>query len=393
MSLVTRCTSCGTMFKVVADQLKISDGWVRCGQCATVFDAQSNLVTEPFAQSSAPIVTPASSASPPATPVVAPPPERISDTPAPAATQAFADETDEALEATPHEAISFDEIADFKRSRSINLPGQEADSLISSDSVSLPAPVDSLVSSNTAADSQLFKAGGMRDLPSRFDDDDRITTNWGASQLPASSLSPADDEALTSTLSSALQAPLVHPPSFVTQAERAARWRSPWVRFGLSIFVLTLLAGLALQIALHEKDRIAAMYPEAEPWLAKACATAGCQVQPLKRIESIAVDASSFNRINKTNAQIEATTQSYKLAVTLKNTGTLPVALPHIELSLQDAQDQPLLRRVLSPADLGSSLQALAPAQDMAGSLTLQVGTAQLAGNRISGYRVLAFYP
>ena len=44
MSLVTRCTSCGTLFKVVADQLKISDGWVRCGQCATVFDAQANLV-------------------------------------------------------------------------------------------------------------------------------------------------------------------------------------------------------------------------------------------------------------------------------------------------------------------------------------------------------------
>jgi hypothetical protein len=51
------------------------------------------------------------------------------------------------------------------------------------------------------------------------------------------------------------------------------------------------------------------------------------------------------------------------------------------------------LRRVLSPADLGSSLQTLAPAQDMAGSLTLQIDTAQLAGSKIQGYRVLAFYP
>jgi hypothetical protein len=64
-----------------------------------------------------------------------------------------------------------------------------------------------------------------------------------------------------------------------------------------------------------------------------------------------------------------------------------------VELSLQDAQDQPILRRVLSPADLGSSLQTLAPAQDMAGSLTLQIDTAQLAGSKIQGYRVLAFYP
>jgi predicted Zn finger-like uncharacterized protein len=27
------------MFRVVADQLKISEGWVRCGHCADVFDA------------------------------------------------------------------------------------------------------------------------------------------------------------------------------------------------------------------------------------------------------------------------------------------------------------------------------------------------------------------
>jgi predicted Zn finger-like uncharacterized protein len=59
MSLVTRCTACGTLFKVVADQLKISQGWVRCGQCAHVFDAQANLV-EPDLSSAqaAPGVTP-----------------------------------------------------------------------------------------------------------------------------------------------------------------------------------------------------------------------------------------------------------------------------------------------------------------------------------------------
>ena len=31
------------MFKVVPDQLKISDGWVRCGHCADVFDATLHL--------------------------------------------------------------------------------------------------------------------------------------------------------------------------------------------------------------------------------------------------------------------------------------------------------------------------------------------------------------
>lgn len=43
MSLVTRCPACATAFKVVRDQLRISDGWVRCGRCSQVFDASADL--------------------------------------------------------------------------------------------------------------------------------------------------------------------------------------------------------------------------------------------------------------------------------------------------------------------------------------------------------------
>ena len=43
MSLATRCTACGTIFRVVQDQLRISEGWVRCGRCAEVFDAGEQL--------------------------------------------------------------------------------------------------------------------------------------------------------------------------------------------------------------------------------------------------------------------------------------------------------------------------------------------------------------
>jgi predicted Zn finger-like uncharacterized protein len=43
MSLATRCPACGTVFRVVPDQLKVSDGWVRCGRCTEVFDASQRL--------------------------------------------------------------------------------------------------------------------------------------------------------------------------------------------------------------------------------------------------------------------------------------------------------------------------------------------------------------
>lgn len=43
MSLATRCTACGTIFRVVQDQLKVSEGWVRCGRCQQVFNALETL--------------------------------------------------------------------------------------------------------------------------------------------------------------------------------------------------------------------------------------------------------------------------------------------------------------------------------------------------------------
>ena len=43
MSLATRCAKCGTVFRVVQDQLKVSEGWVRCGRCSDVFNALEGL--------------------------------------------------------------------------------------------------------------------------------------------------------------------------------------------------------------------------------------------------------------------------------------------------------------------------------------------------------------
>jgi predicted Zn finger-like uncharacterized protein len=400
MSLVTRCTACGTLFKVVADQLKISEGWVRCGQCATVFDAQANLVTSPAESAPHP--------PPPQPPPLSPPaPEPQAAAPAtePASLSSLLPHPAEAVASSPQPAMMGSLKADLRAA-----PQR-------------PAALDSLLDSG--ADSKLpsqleaasFRPGALRDTGELDSETGPSTASWVSSDYAPSRDPLAETESVsvsaepttlnipTSNLPSS--APLstfpedllsTHTapgaaPSFVTQAQRAARWRSPWVRLALLLIMLSLLAVLALQVAVHEKDRLAALRPDAKPWLDQLCEHMGCQVQALKRIESIAVDASSFNRINKNNPQLEALTQSYKLSVTLKNTGTLPVALPHVELSLQDAQDRPILRRVLSPADLGASLAALPPSQDVAGSLTLQIDTAQLAGQRIAGYRVLAFYP
>ena len=44
MDLIACCPACHTRYKLVPDQLRISDGWVRCGQCDVIFDASQQLV-------------------------------------------------------------------------------------------------------------------------------------------------------------------------------------------------------------------------------------------------------------------------------------------------------------------------------------------------------------
>ena len=46
MSLVTRCPSCATAFRVLPAQLSARSGRVRCGKCSSVFDGVTNLLTE-----------------------------------------------------------------------------------------------------------------------------------------------------------------------------------------------------------------------------------------------------------------------------------------------------------------------------------------------------------
>jgi predicted Zn finger-like uncharacterized protein len=47
MSMMTRCPTCGTAFRVTEQQLGMRDGQVRCGRCDTLFDAITTLSSDP----------------------------------------------------------------------------------------------------------------------------------------------------------------------------------------------------------------------------------------------------------------------------------------------------------------------------------------------------------
>lgn len=168
--------------------------------------------------------------------------------------------------------------------------------------------------------------------------------------------------------------------SFVRSARRRAFWSGKGVRAGLSLLASVLLLGLAGQVVLHERARVAATWPQSRSFLESACAYLECSVGLNRDIGAVLVDGSSFNR---------AQGDRYQFSLTLRNRSALPVEAPAIELTLTDAQDQTVLRRILLPAELAIP-NPLGPGQEWStmAPMTLGQGAA-----RVAGYRVLAFYP
>ena len=345
MSLITQCPACNTLFKVVADQLKISQGWVRCGQCKEVFDANAHLAN------SLPAQEPIASVSQPESVMLS---DALHDS----------DTVKASNEAVTTASVSVD--AEIGSEPAGVVVAKRAFSsrpeFASSDWVNSVHPPSPESSSEPSSSLEIDALGN------------ELGYGHTAQELQADA--PAALAASSPT------------PTFVRQAQKAQRWRSPWVRAGLCALALLLVIAGILQVVWQERDRIVATYPRTQNSLNGLCRLAACTIGPLKQIEAIVVDASSFNKIRG-----DSKNELYKITLNLKNNGPLPVALPHIELSLNDTQDQTIVRRVLNPADVGAVQFVLSARGEFNGSATVQIDTAQLGGARVAGYRILAFYP
>lgn len=372
MSLATRCTACNTVFRVVQDQLKVSQGWVRCGRCGAVFNALEGL----FDLDPAPTTAPEAPAPAPATAALgmpeAAPAADTADVPAaapaelPPATEARA----MPAAAAPH----WDEPW---------APDVATPATIVSDPG--PAQVEAHRPGNFAGSG----AGAASDATpaSRVDEADRIDfadARFNTALLAEEGIVTGDSSLEGMPLADAAAPPLIAdgaPPEFLRKAERTARWSSPRARWTLSLLCLMLLLVLALQVLLHYRDLVATLLPESRPALQAACEVLQCRIEPLRRIDDIVIESSSLNALPGSDA--------VRLSVVLRNRGVFPLALPAIELTLTDAGGQMIARRILPPSDFGAGASAVLPA---ASELPLQL-VLTTSGRRASGYTVEPFYP
>ena len=354
MNLATRCTACGTMFRVVQDQLRVSEGWVRCGRCQAVFNAQESLFDLDH-DTPPPWQAPAETADE----LVSPPPADESpegDISFPTESRGDITEPDPPAQEPTHEPALESSVDDADR---------EAMAEVSDAATAEPTSTDSAPSEAMAADSAaIASADVVGDVEARTDS------------------APTD-------------APAEVTPAFLRQAERNQRWEQPPVRRMLWVLVAVSALLLGTQVVQHFRQVIAAQYPGTLPWLQSFCGLTGCRLDALQRITDVSIENTALTQgqrpapsADDAASSPDSDTNILRLAITLRNRGQWAIAMPSVDLSLTGSDGELVARRSLSPLDFDVDDPRLPPGLDTPLSLRFRV-----AGGRVSGYTVEVFYP
>ncbi|MBM3355529.1 MAG: DUF3426 domain-containing protein [Betaproteobacteria bacterium] len=150
---------------------------------------------------------------------------------------------------------------------------------------------------------------------------------------------------------------------------------------------LLALLGLALQGTLYLRTEIAVLLPEAREPLAAACKRLGCELRLPRRPELMAIESSDLRADTRRDSVIQ-------LNAVIRNRAPFAQEFPALELSLTDERDQPVVRRVLAPADYLPAAAAARASQGIVpgGEAVLRV---DFDNSRIAavGYRLYLFFP
>jgi predicted Zn finger-like uncharacterized protein len=403
MSLVTRCPACETTFKVVKDQLRISDGWVRCGRCSEVFDATIEL-------REAPESTPALTQDVKQSADVGAEVESLDDLRLPTTSdgdeplsEAEPSAPSEPEQEVPH-AGSLPEDDPWADSGLLDL-GDEGRTAVRPPlpprisfpdiDLSLSAPAPAPVAAAAAAGAPALSSTEPRSA----EDVANAQLQKALRRARVKSAKIAKAKAREQKAAAVEAAPLVlaasepeqpvevvrGTPSFMGMSGAEGFWQRPSVRRSMLAVAVLAAVLLVVQVAYQERDLIVARQPGMRPAIASMCGLLGCEISALRQINDIKVDGASFSR--------EKSDEGFHLSFTLRNTADVPLAMPAVELSLLDTQERAVVRRVLSPSEFGAP--SVLPARaERAASLSLKLtGPEAAAMPPVAGFRVETLYP
>jgi predicted Zn finger-like uncharacterized protein len=354
MTLATRCSACGTSFRIAQDQLKASGGWVRCGRCNEVFNAIEGLY-----EIGAPVVEPVNGAG-----LSAAPEESEAVVQAAAAPLPGTPDSGETLASPVPEAVA--RILAARTAPLPELPGLESTHSASHEPLEALPPLPEGDFEPAVPPGNADGGAVIENTPPSLHDDELPAVE---EPLAVESVRPGDE-----------LAPDEVAPSFVRSAQRAERWQRPGRRRVLAFFSSLLLLALGAQATLAYRDMVASRWPALQAPLVQACDVLGCRVEPMRHIAALSVDSSGLQQVGSEPL--------YNLSVTLRNRGGVELMVPSLDLVLTDSQGRMIARRVLTMAELGRPSRTVAARSEISGQVSLSTGE-----QRVSGYTIEIFYP
>ncbi len=168
-------------------------------------------------------------------------------------------------------------------------------------------------------------------------------------------------------------------PTFVQNADRAAKWRRPWVRTGLVGLALLGLSGLGVQAAVQWRQPLLARWPQSQTWLDLACRWTDCRRDAPRRLDALVVDSTALSQ--------PPGREGYRLQVQLSNRSDGEVAAPWVDLVLTDPNGGVVVRRTLSPGEFQQAA-TLGPHAEASWQVDFSV-----PGHTVNGYTLGIFYP
>ncbi len=340
MALAARCPHCRALFRVIADQLKLRGGLVRCGECRKVFDAIGSLIyVDDHALLRVTEDAPLGGAAHPgpAAPVQA---ARAATAPAPVA------QPREPV-APAEQAARARVVERGRRKRAVAEEGAELSVPtlfgVNEQFVPMPGPLDS-------------EPGAAR------------------RREPYIDMLGRDDGSPPETDAEGLEAAT---PSFLSaQGQRLQRRR----RRILAAACVPLALAAAAQFALALREDALEAWPSLRPLLVRACDVYGCSVDWPAHADLLTIVGSDLAAVPGTDV--------IELNAAIRNRAPFTMALPALEVTLTDTQNRTIARKVFLPADYLASTgepssrieEGLAPESDLSVRLVFEARGLSAAG-------------
>lgn len=382
MNYITACPACETQFLISTEHLKAYRGKVQCGNCNHVFNAKNRLTevaddidnvdeyneleNTPSANVTENTVAESDSFEHDVNEHVSD--HNISNQNIPEEYVNIALAADSEAESNPN--FTYDAETEFTHDASENNEAIDATIINNGDekliNEKLNIVLDAVPDLSDLTSSELAQAN----LGS-----DDTTNNPYIGNLTSITASE-DDVDIESIRAPILIEDLTADPKFQLTKPKPNLWL-------IAIICLLLLAAI-LQSIYFLRAKIAADYPQFKPYLVQACEHLACKINLPQQLDLLSIDDSDMQ-------ESETYLNVIDFSSTIMNNAHSIQAYPNIELTLTDAEDKPVLRKLVKPQEYLPPATNLTKGIAARGEQRIKLAI-NVQALSVAGYRVLLTY-